>query len=355
MPETQLRSEQFGPGEVKRSDINIDESSAALITKVIAGTGLQLSSSTGVDSGTGDVTLAIDSHTHSMSDITDVTITSVADNDILAYDSGSALWINQNAAEAGIEPAVNLTINRALISNGSGGLAVSAVTNTELGYVSGVSAAIQTQLDGKSSTSHNHSLDGLSNVTITDIAAGELLKWNGSAWVNNTLSEAGIASDSLATTSAAGIIELATVAETDPGSSTDRAITPDALGGSRFGFKSVCFVPFESDQSVVAGDGKVAFTIGQAMTGMNLVEYVASCHTTGSGTVTMQIRRRRSGSDVDMLSTAITLTNEYYCTDGTINASNDDVQTGDQIYIDIDGVTATAPQGLSITLKFGMP
>ena len=35
-------------------------------------------------------------------------------------------------------------------------------------------------------------LDALSNTTITTIASGEILKWNGTAWVNNTLAEAGI-------------------------------------------------------------------------------------------------------------------------------------------------------------------
>lgn len=33
---------------------------------------------------------------------------------------------------------------------------------------------------------------GLTDVTITSVGAGELLKYNGSAWVNNTLAEAGI-------------------------------------------------------------------------------------------------------------------------------------------------------------------
>lgn len=37
-----------------------------------------------------------------------------------------------------------------------------------------------------------HTLDSHSNVTITGNTAGEILKWNGSAWVNNTLAEAGI-------------------------------------------------------------------------------------------------------------------------------------------------------------------
>ena len=46
----------------------------------------------------------------------------------------------------------NLTINRAVISNGSGKIDVSSVTSTELGYLSGVTSAIQTQLSGKEPT-----------------------------------------------------------------------------------------------------------------------------------------------------------------------------------------------------------
>lgn len=47
----------------------------------------------------------------------------------------------------------NLTANRALISNGSGKVAVSAVTSTELGYLDGVTSNVQTQLDSKASKS----------------------------------------------------------------------------------------------------------------------------------------------------------------------------------------------------------
>lgn len=46
----------------------------------------------------------------------------------------------------------NLTTNRALVSNSSGKVAVSAVTSTELGYLDGVTSNVQTQLDGKLST-----------------------------------------------------------------------------------------------------------------------------------------------------------------------------------------------------------
>ena len=43
----------------------------------------------------------------------------------------------------------DLTASRALISNANGKVAVSAVTSTELGYLDGVTSAIQTQLNGK--------------------------------------------------------------------------------------------------------------------------------------------------------------------------------------------------------------
>lgn len=50
----------------------------------------------------------------------------------------------------------NLTSNRALISDTNGKVAVSAVTSTELGYLDGVTSAVQSQLDGKASASHTH-------------------------------------------------------------------------------------------------------------------------------------------------------------------------------------------------------
>lgn len=55
-----------------------------------------------------------------------------------------------------------LTANRALQSDGSGFVSASTVTSTELGYVSGVTSAIQTQFTGKASTA----LDNLSAVAI---------------------------------------------------------------------------------------------------------------------------------------------------------------------------------------------
>lgn len=58
MPKTELKSSQIKNGEVWREDLNTATTGKAVITKVIAGTAISLSS-TGADSGTGDVTINV--------------------------------------------------------------------------------------------------------------------------------------------------------------------------------------------------------------------------------------------------------------------------------------------------------
>lgn len=67
----------------------------------------------------------------------------------------------------------NLTANRALISNSSGKVAVSAVTSTELGYLDGVTSAIQTQLNGKAASSHNHDSRYYTETEVNNLLAGK--------------------------------------------------------------------------------------------------------------------------------------------------------------------------------------
>ena len=57
-----------------------------------------------------------------------------------------------------------LTASRALVSDSSGHPAVSAVTSTELGYLDGVTSSIQTQLNGKAASSHNHEISEISGL-----------------------------------------------------------------------------------------------------------------------------------------------------------------------------------------------
>ena len=65
---------------------------------------------------------------------------------------GSGVIINadvNSGAAIAFSKMVNLTTSRALVSDGSGDVSVSDVTSTEVGYLDGVTSAIQTQIDAK--------------------------------------------------------------------------------------------------------------------------------------------------------------------------------------------------------------
>jgi hypothetical protein len=95
-----------------------------------------------------------------------------ADNEVLAYDTTSGLWKNQTASEAGLQTVV------------------SGVTDTEIGYLEGVTSDIQTQIDSKQTI----------DADLTAIAAlagtsGFLVKTSENNWnldTNTYLSSAGL-------------------------------------------------------------------------------------------------------------------------------------------------------------------
>lgn len=75
----------------------------------------------------------------------------------------------------------NLTASRALVSDGSGKVSTSATTSTELGYLSGVTSNIQTQLNSKVSSGGGASFV-LISVSATGLGAGVTrYYWNGGA------------------------------------------------------------------------------------------------------------------------------------------------------------------------------
>ena len=84
----------------------------------------------------------------------------IRDNDgTLQYKNSGGNWANIGGGggttitgAATTIDTENLTTSRALASDANGKVAVSGVTSTELGHVSGVTSAIQTQLNGKQST-----------------------------------------------------------------------------------------------------------------------------------------------------------------------------------------------------------
>lgn len=91
----------------------------------------------------------------------------------------NALTSKQNKIVGGASTITddNLTANRALVSNSSGKVAVSAVTSTELGYLDGVTSNVQTQLDSKLSEAPVQSVNsktGAVTLTKADIGLGNV-------------------------------------------------------------------------------------------------------------------------------------------------------------------------------------
>lgn len=186
---------------------------------------------------------------------------------------------------------------------------------TELAYVKGVTSAIQTQLGNKLDTS---------------------------------------------------AYDDATGAETTTGTSTAKYVSPDGLAGSDYGKRTVgVLVSDPQGSAITTGDGKACFRVPSTMNGWNLVTATASVSTvSSSGIPTVQVRRSRrtnatTRSDADMLSTKLTIdASEFDSVDAAaavaIDTSNDDVNTGDNIYIDID-VAGTGAKGLFVELTFQLP
>ena len=89
----------------------------------------------------------------------------------------------------------DLTASRAMVTNGSGKIAISDVTSTELGYVDGVTSAIQTQIDTKIATTASASNDYVTytrlnanlNTTTANVTAVETRRTNNIAGAISTV------------------------------------------------------------------------------------------------------------------------------------------------------------------------
>ena len=113
------------------------------------------------------------------------TNTNVTDNSTRIAATATEATAIESRRAANIAGAVstittgNLTASRALVSDGSGKVAVSAITGTEIGYLDGVSSAIQTQLDTKIATTASAANDF---ITYTQLNANiDLVQSNVSA------------------------------------------------------------------------------------------------------------------------------------------------------------------------------
>ena len=206
-------------------------------------------------------------------------------------------------------------------------------------------------IDATTEATFEAAIDSLSNLTVV----GTLVTGNADAIV------------SAASTTAQGKIEIATAAEVSTGTDATRAISPDAFAGSDFGKAKTSTQVTDGSAALTVGDGKAYIRILEEMNNMELVGVnVAVTAPSTAGTIDVQIARGRQSTPttahafVDMLSTKCTIdANEYDSKDAAtapvINTTNDDVEEGDLIRIDLDAIGSGPTAVLTVTLSFAIP
>lgn len=201
-----------------------------------------------------------------LSDVDD-TAASPSDGNILVYRSAGSDWVLEAKPAAGSNPAI------ADITDWPAG-----VDATEVGYLNGVTSAIQTQMDAKAP---------LSSPTFT----GSPLSTTAPPGNNSTriaTTEFVQTAVPAASTTAAGKVELATSAETTTGTDTARAVTPAGL-------KAALDPAYEdisaSGNSTTAMSGKTVRSTGGSATTLTIVADTITRSTaivqTGAGTLTI--------------------------------------------------------------------
>jgi len=172
---------RIGGGDVSTTEFDyLNGVTSAIQTQLDAKNATITGSATTIDTESLTANRAVISNGSQKIAVSDVTDTE------LGYLDGvsSNVQTQLNAKQATITGAAttidteDLTASRALTSNGSGKVEVSAVTSTELGYLDGVTSAIQTQLDAKQTSDAD--LTAIAALANTD---GNLIVGNGSTWV----------------------------------------------------------------------------------------------------------------------------------------------------------------------------
>lgn len=112
---------------------------------------------------------------------------------------------------------------------------------------------------------------------------------------------------------------------------------------------------------VVTGDGQLFFTVPEKLDDYVVTDVQASVPgaVSSSGAVSVQVARVRSATPADVLSTLVTIdaseaTSYTAATPSVVNASNDGLQTGDFLRVDVDGA-GTGAQGLQVIITLQAP
>ena len=148
---------------------------------------------------------------NALNDIGDVNITSVANEDVLAYDSTTSKWINQSASETGRVTADSTTTftNKTIDQDGTGNsitnianasikasagidatkIADGTVTSTEFQYINTLSSNAQSQLDAKQASLSFGISSGDVTKAGSGIADNDFLRIDGTTMEGRSASE----------------------------------------------------------------------------------------------------------------------------------------------------------------------
>jgi hypothetical protein len=194
----------------------------------------------------------------------------------------------------------------------------------------------------------------LSDTSVATGANDDFLQKKAGVWSNRTIAQ--VKTDLAASTTTAGVVELADSTEVTAGAAST-AITPVALKASTlYGTKSVQVQVTATATDVTTSD--IAYFYAPAsLNGMNLVRATAMVATAGTtNATTVQVRNLTAHSANDALSTAISIASAgVVATAGTVDATYDSCATDDRWRISVPSVSTTAPKGLWVVLEFRLP
>jgi hypothetical protein len=142
----------------------------------------------------------------SVNNVGDVTVTTPSAGDALIYDDVSSEWQNQALATVATSGEYADLLNKPTLGTASAedvGVAIGDVVQlVDVGGSAGLPVVDGSQLTGITADLTNSVIDDMSDVTITTASANQVLKYDGSVWINS----------SVAYTEVTGTPNLATVA-----------------------------------------------------------------------------------------------------------------------------------------------